>query len=53
MNDGVDMMLCGLSVTRKPKLFQVTNAIKSDLGLGGREDDRSSNTRWATDSLML
>ena len=51
--NGVDMMLYGLSFTRKPKLFQVANTIKPDLVLGGREEDLSSNTRWATDLFTL
>lgn len=38
------MMLYRLSVRRKPKLLQVANAIASDLGLDGREEDLSSNT---------
>lgn len=41
MNENVDVMLYGLSARRKAKILQVTNAIKLDLGLGGRKEDLS------------
>ena len=43
------MMLYAQSATRKAKLFQVADAIKLDLGLGGRGEDLSSNTNGTTD----
>ena len=52
MNDNVKRMLYGLSATRKTTVFQVIEAIKLVLGLGGKGEDLGSNTiEVLTDSL--
>ena len=44
MNENVKRMLYGLSATRKTTVFQVIEAIKLVLGLGGKGEDLGSNT---------